>query len=185
MKRRSFVRTTAAAAASGPFLGRVLGANDRIVVGQIGCGGRGRYEISICKRNPQVRIAAVCDVYQPLVDRAKELAGSPADGYQDFRRVIERNDIDAVFVSGPDHWHALQSVMACQAGKDVYCEKPLSLTIDEGRRCELKSATFSGNTRFASDRLAGLLFVKNFSLFGDEPTWFVQGAVDGLEKARH
>ncbi|MCP5109298.1 MAG: Gfo/Idh/MocA family oxidoreductase, partial [bacterium] len=134
MKRRGFLNAGAAAAAAGPFLGNVLGANDRIVVGQIGCGGRGRYELSICKRNPQVRVAAVCDVYQPLVDKAKELAGGNVDGFQDFRRIIERDDIDAVFVSTPDHWHALATVMACQPGKDVYCEKPLSLTIDDGRQ---------------------------------------------------
>ncbi len=134
MKRRGFLNAGAAAAAAGPFLGNVLGANDRIVVGQIGCGGRGRYELSICKRNPQVRVAAVCDVYQPLVDKAKELAGGNVDGFQDFRRIIERDDIDAVFVSTPDHLHALATVMACRAGKDVYCEKPLSLTIDDGRQ---------------------------------------------------
>ena len=135
MQRRSFVKNTAcAAAASGPFLGSVLGANDRIVVGQIGCGARGLYELSICQRNPQIRIAAVCDVYQPLVDKARSRLDGNVDGCQDFRRIIERKDIDAVFVSTPDHWHAVAVIMACRAGKDVFCEKPLSLTIADGRK---------------------------------------------------
>ncbi len=131
MKRRAFLTGTAAA---GPFLGRVLGANDRVVTAQIGCGGRGLYELDVCGRNPQVRIAAVCDVYQPLIDKARSRLGPEVDGYQDFRRILERKDIDAVFVSTPDHWHAPIAVMACRAGKDVYCEKPLSLTIDDGRK---------------------------------------------------
>jgi predicted dehydrogenase len=134
MQRRSFIKNSTYAAASGPFLGTVLGANDRIVVGQIACGARGLYELSICQRNPQVRIAAVCDVYQPLVDKARSRLDGNVDGYRDFRKIIERKDIDAVFVSTPDHWHAIAAIMACQAGKDVYCEKPLSLTIAEGRK---------------------------------------------------
>ena len=132
MRRRTFLKNTTPAAA-GPFLGHVLGANDRITTAQIGCGGRGLYELSICHRNPQVSLAAVCDVYQPLIEKARSRYPG-VDGYQDFRRVLDRKDIDAVFVSTPDHWHALITVMACQAGKDVYCEKPLSLTIDDGRK---------------------------------------------------
>ncbi len=129
MQRRAFLQGAAA-----PVLGRVHGANDRITVAQIGCGGRGLYELDVCSRHPQVRIAAVCDVYQPLIDKARSRLGPGVDGYQDFRRVLDRNDIDAVFVSTPDHWHALITVLACQAGKDVFCEKPLSLTIAEGRK---------------------------------------------------
>ena len=130
MERREFVKATALA----PFAGDVRGANDRITVGQIGLGGRGKYELSVCYRNPGVRIAAVCDVYRPLVDGAVAMLGGKVDGYQDFRRILERKDIDAVFVSTPDHWHAIATILACQAGKDVYCEKPLTHTILEGRR---------------------------------------------------
>ena len=130
MQRREFVQAAAAA----PFAGDVRGANDRIVVGQIGLGGRGKYELSVCQGNPGVRIAAVCDVFQPLVDGAKTQLGGGVDGYTDFRRILDRKDIDAVFVSTPDHWHAIATIMACQAGKDVYCEKPLTHTILEGRR---------------------------------------------------
>jgi predicted dehydrogenase len=135
MKRREFLKRAAVtAAATGPFLGNVRGANDRVVVGQIGCGARGYYELTICQRNPNVRVAAVCDVYKPLVDGAVRLTEGQAEGYGDFRRILDRKDIDAVFVSTPDHWHAIPTILACQAGKDVYCEKPLTHTIEEGRR---------------------------------------------------
>ncbi len=132
MNRRTFFRTSTAVGAA-PFVGSVQGANDRLVVGQIGCGGRGRYEVDICSRHPKFEVAAVCDVFQPLVGKTKADYGIK-DGYQDFRRILDRRDIDAVFVSTPDHWHALIAVEACKAGKDVYCEKPLSLTIDDGAK---------------------------------------------------
>lgn len=130
MERRHFVK----AASAGPFLGRVLGANDRITVGQIGLGARGYYETTITAHNAGVNLAAVCDVFQPLADMTKQKVGGSTEAYTDFRRVLERKDIDAVFVSTPDHWHAPISILACQAGKDVYCEKPLSHTVEEGRR---------------------------------------------------
>ncbi|MGJ5814170.1 Gfo/Idh/MocA family oxidoreductase [Paludibaculum fermentans] len=130
MERRDFVK----AASAGPFLGNVLGANDRITIGQIGLGSRGYYETTITARNSGVDLAAVCDVFQPLAEMTKQKVGGKVEAYTDFRRVIERKDIDAVFVSTPDHWHAPISILACQAGKDVYCEKPLSHTVEEGRR---------------------------------------------------
>jgi len=134
MQRRDFVQTAVTGAAAGPFLSRALGANDRIVVGQIGLGARGYYEVTITSKNPAVDLAAVCDVYRPLADLTRQKVGGRCESYTDFRRILERKDIDAVFVSTPDHWHAPISIMACQAGKDVYCEKPLSHTLQEGRR---------------------------------------------------
>jgi predicted dehydrogenase len=128
MQRRNFL-----AAASGPFLGNVIGANDRIRLGQIGLGARGYYELTICQKDPKVEIAAVCDPFQPFVDHAVKQVGGRAEGYQDFRRVLDRKDIDGVFVSTPDHWHAAIAIRACMAGKDVYCEKPLTHRINEGR----------------------------------------------------
>ncbi len=130
MERRDFLRTTAAAA---PFIGRALGAKDQIRIGQIGLGTRGAYELEICRRTPAVKVAAVADVYEPLVDKYVSASNHAFDGYQDFRRILDRKDIDAVFVSVPDHWHAIATIMACQAGKDVFCEKPLSHTIHEGQ----------------------------------------------------
>jgi predicted dehydrogenase len=127
MNRRDLLKGGAAAAA-------VLGANDRIVVGVIGAGGRGAYEIRVCLGLPDVEVAAVAEVYEPVLRKAVAFAGGRAQGYQDFRRILDRRDIDAVFVSTPDHWHAPATLLAFEAGKDVYCEKPLSHTVVEGRR---------------------------------------------------
>jgi predicted dehydrogenase len=135
--RRSFVKSavgTGVALSSGPFVGRVLGANERPVAGVIGCGGQGRWNLRDFQKTGQVEIAAVCDVYDANMAQLAELSdGKPAQ-YKDYRRILERKDIDFVIISTPDHWHALPMIEACDAGKDVYVEKPLSLTVVEGRR---------------------------------------------------
>ena len=110
-----------------------MGANDHVAVGLIGCGGRGRYVSGLMREAPGVEFAAAADVYLPNAERAKEWAGPSATAYQDFRRLLERKDIDAVLVATPDHWHATIAVLACQAGKDVYVEKPLAHNVREGR----------------------------------------------------
>lgn len=105
------------------------GANDRIGVAYIGCGRRGQQLLRIPKEG---RFVAFADVY---LSRAEELAKKyEARAYQDYRKLLEEKDVDAVVVATPDHWHVLPSIHACQAGKDIYCEKPLSLTVREGRR---------------------------------------------------
>jgi predicted dehydrogenase len=134
MNRREFIKSgVTAAAASGPFLGKVLGANDQVRIGIIAVGSRGSYELEVCSRLPDAKVVAVADVYQALVDRAVSASNGAVAGYQDFRRILDRKDIDAVFVSTPDHWHAPAAIMACQANKDVFCEKPLSHTIHEAQ----------------------------------------------------
>jgi len=112
---------------------RVLGANDRVNVGLIGCGGRGRYVAGLMREAPGVEFGAAADVYLPNAERAREWAGANARAYQDFRRLIEQKDIDAVLIATPDHWHAITTVLACQSGKDVYVEKPLAHNVREGR----------------------------------------------------
>jgi predicted dehydrogenase len=112
---------------------RVLGANDKIRVGLIGSGGQGKSDWKSFLKNPDVTPVAVCDVYEPNLEQGLSLAKGEAKGYRDFRKLLEQKDIDAVIVGTPDHWHALTTIAACQAGKDVYCEKPLSLAIREGR----------------------------------------------------
>jgi predicted dehydrogenase len=76
----------------------------------------------------------VCDVYKPSLDKWAKKLGNNVATYGDFRHILDRDDIDAVFIATPDHWHAIQTIMACDAGKNVYVEKPLSITILEGRR---------------------------------------------------
>ena len=116
----------------------VLGANSRVRIGLIGCGGQGRNDLQAALRLKNVECVALCDVDDEQTGRAfkmvEEQAGQhPALTTRDFRKVIEQKDIDAVIIGTPDHWHALPTILACQAGKDVYVEKPLSLSIGEGR----------------------------------------------------
>lgn len=106
--------------------------SERVVAALIGCGGRGMGLLSI-HDDPRCTIAAVCDVDLQRMAAAKNRIGK-CDAYQDFRRILDRQDIDAVLIGTPDHWHAAMTIMACQAGKDVYCEKPLCRTIQEGRK---------------------------------------------------
>jgi predicted dehydrogenase len=134
ISRRDFAKTAAAAGVASAFGKlRVLGANDRVNIGIIGCGGRG---LDVWKRflkQADVNAVAVCDVYEPFLGRGLEASGGKAASHKDFRHLLDRKDIDAVIIASPDHWHALQTVAACRAGKDVYVEKPLSLTVREGR----------------------------------------------------
>ncbi|NLY00825.1 MAG: Gfo/Idh/MocA family oxidoreductase [Rhodopirellula sp.] len=137
MTRRTFTKSGMAAALGVTALGatRVLGANDRVRMGVIGTGNRGRQVMAFFQKHSDCEIAAVCDVSKSTVDEANEkLLGGRADACGDFRKIIDRKDIDAVLIATPDHWHAIQTVMSCRAGKDVYCEKPLSKTIHEGRK---------------------------------------------------
>jgi predicted dehydrogenase len=137
MKRRDFVTGmlgAAAASAGFPVTARVLGANDRVNVGWIGCGGRGNYDAHLLRQIPNVEIVAVCDVYEPHARAARAKIGSRCQCYHDFRHILEREDVDVVLIATPDHWHAIPAVLACQAGKDVYVEKPLAHTIEEGRK---------------------------------------------------
>ncbi len=133
MHRRNFIQASGlgitALSAS-----RVLGANDRLNIGLIGCGGRGRYVARLMRdSSPNVAYTAVADVYKTNGETARNWAGPDAQCFQDFRKVLELKNIDAVHIATPDHWHAIATVLACQAGKDVYVEKPTSLTVREGR----------------------------------------------------
>ena len=112
-------------------------ASDRIQVGFIGLGGQGTSRLNEFMRHPDVSAAAVCDVDRTHLDRAAALIektqGHTPAKFQDFRKLIESKDLDAVMVATPDHWHAMPVIHACQAGKDVFVEKPLSYSIGEGR----------------------------------------------------
>src|SRR5215471_11853911 len=130
MQRRDFLRTSVVGAAS---YSRILGANDLFTVGLIGSGRRGLVNWGRFLQEPDVNPGAVCDIYRPHMKEGLTKAQGRARGYKDFRKLIEQKDLDAVIVSTPDHWHALPTILACQAGKDVYVEKPLALTVREGQ----------------------------------------------------
>jgi predicted dehydrogenase len=149
--RREFLRKSAAAAAGAASLAlptivspRVFGSpqsaapSDRVRLGFIGVGNRGSQNLgTFLKKLDRVDIVALCDVDSShLADQQKRVEGLTKKkpiGYGDYRKLLENKDIDAVVVSTPDHWHALTTTDACRAGKDVYCEKPLTLTIAEGQ----------------------------------------------------
>jgi predicted dehydrogenase len=135
MNRRELLKTTfAVGAATALGARRVWGANDRVNMGCIGSGGQGRADMRSFLKQPDAEMLAVCDVYDPFREKGIALTEGRAEGLKDFRRLLDRKDIQAVVVAAPDHWHALMTIAACQAGKDVYCEKPLSLTVAEGRK---------------------------------------------------
>ena len=122
---------------------RIAGANRRVRLGLVGCGGRGLYDAGFMKQLPDVEFAALCDVWMPLAEKARAWAGGEATAVQDFRMVLARKDVDALIVATPDHWHAAVTILACQAGKHVYVEKPLAHNVREGRAM-VEAAQHSG-----------------------------------------
>ena len=160
--RRRFLQDSTASAAAvtlglsaigGPAIGTARGANEKIRVGFIGVGNRGTQLLDGFLQQNDVEVAALCDVYEPYlmrdyskvdkklltdlggrVPKMTEKLGDNVARYKDFRQLLDRKDIDAVVVATPDHWHAILAIAACQAGKDVYVEKPLSVTVVEGRK---------------------------------------------------
>jgi predicted dehydrogenase len=135
--RRQFLKTAAAAVATAQF--PILGANDRINLGVIGLGGRGTNHIDFYSTlDSDCRFAALCDVNQAARERAtariqKNKNYAPKN-YADMRQMFDDKDVDAVSVATPNHWHALTTIWACQAGKDVYVEKPASHNSFEGHQ---------------------------------------------------
>lgn len=136
--RRTFLGSTAPAIVGATTLvSRSLadGAkpNEAVRIGLIGCGGRGRHLLSIFRNQPNARIIAVCDVHRGKAEQVRSELGGNVDACQDFRRITERNDVDAVIVATTGHWHVLPAMHACAAGMDVYLEKPVGTSIGEGR----------------------------------------------------
>ena len=143
ISRRRFLAGTAAAIVLPTVIpGSVLGkdgatpASDRIGTGHIGVGGRGSGHMGGFLNRKDAQVIAVCDPYKSKCEKAKARADKVSKGvksYQDFRQLLAHKDIDAVVVASPENWHALHSIHSVKAGKDVYCEKAISLTIAEGR----------------------------------------------------
>lgn len=129
MNRRDLFRSTAAFTAAS--YSRIMGANDRVQLGLIGCGDRGTYVMTVFQKNSSVHVNAVCDVYGERIDQARTKAPD-AKSFKDHRQLLEMKELDAVLVATPDHWHAGTAIDALNAGKDLYVEKPLTLKIEEG-----------------------------------------------------
>jgi predicted dehydrogenase len=142
LSRRDFVRKTAAAGAVGaaaPYLvpAAALGqagtpaASERIRIGLIGCGGMGRGNLANCAAFADVVVTAACDVQKPRLDATVAKYKQSAKPYRDYRELLAQKDVDAVVIATPPHWHALQAIDACRAGKDIYLQKPMTLYLGE------------------------------------------------------
>ena len=141
MNRRSFLKSTLAASAglslSARLRAQTPGANEDIRVGVIGFNGRGENHISEYLKTKGVRIVALCDVDAKVLEKGKAQLvkkGLDVATYQDMRKMMESKDVDAISIATPNHWHSLAAIWGCQAGKDVYVEKPVSHNVWEGRQ---------------------------------------------------
>ncbi len=130
--RRSFLKNAGGALAASVFSGKVLGANDRLVGAYIGTGRMGLGNIRYSRRAADIVQKYVCDVYEPNLQKAVDATDGKAKPVHDFREILADPEVDFVCISTPDHWHAYMTVEACKAGKDVYVEKPISVTVEEG-----------------------------------------------------
>jgi predicted dehydrogenase len=145
VSRRRFIQRSSIAIGALPLFGglvlpnsvRAAAVSEKIRVGLIGCGGMGKGDLATFFLNPEVECPVVCDVDDKQIAEAiklvQEKRNSTPEAVKDFRRVLDRKDVDVLLIATPDHWHALPTVLGCQAGKDIYVEKPLATSIAEGR----------------------------------------------------
>lgn len=153
LSRRDFVKSTAAAGITTAISNmRVMGASDRVRLGFIALGNRGDQVLDAFLEHKDADVVAVCDIYQPYMDFASKKIGTSPKQFKDYRKLLELKDVDAVVISTPDHWHALQMIHACEAGKDVYVEKPLSLCVLEGRKMVEASRKYNRVTQVGIHR---------------------------------
>jgi predicted dehydrogenase len=163
--RRTFTRGLALAGVTTALARRrAAGAGERIGVGIVGCGNKGEALWKNFLAHPDVEPVAVADVYQPFRERGVAMSGGRARAYSDFRKLIDDRDVQAVVVATPDHWHALMTVMACRAGKDVYVEKPLSLVVSEGRAMVDEARRQKRVVQVGSQQRSGAHYARALSL---------------------
>ena len=144
ISRRRFVTSTAAGIvgagaslrgkASAQSTSKPVAPSDRVIVALVGCGGMGKSNLRNFVRMPEVQVAAVCDVWEHNRAGAARIAAGGVQQLADFRRVVDMKEVDVVIVATPDHWHAIPTIAALDAGKDVYVEKPLAHNVYEGRK---------------------------------------------------
>ena len=142
----------------------ILGANDRVRVGFIGVGGMGRSHLNNFQQHDDVQAVTVCDLWEVNRLRAQRMTERQRAGAAtvetDFRRVIDRKDLDAVVVATSDHWHAIPMILACQSGKDVYVEKPISHNVKEGRAMVDAARKYDRVVQVGTQQRSGLHFQK-------------------------
>src|SRR5262249_31186788 len=140
--RRDFLKTAARTTGATAFSGvtfltrpeRVFGANDRVRVAICGLRGRGKDHMAAFSRVPDVEVAALCDIDEEVLEKRRGDVAPGTRTFTDVRRLLEDRSIDAISIATPNHWHALMAIWACQAGRDVYVEKPCSHNLWEGRQ---------------------------------------------------
>ena len=170
--RRDFLKRAGMASATASILAsatsaRPVSPSDKIVVGVLGTGLMGQANMTNFLLHPDVEIAAVCDVYEPHLAKGLQLTEGKAKTYKDFREVLDRKDIDAIIVATPDHWHALQMILACQAGKDVYEEKPIAPSLEEGKRMVEAARKYNRVVQVNTWYRSGLHYQKGVQLIQD------------------
>lgn len=167
MNRRTFLLATAAAQS------QILGANDRLRVGIIGSGGRGRY-LTAQFKELGANMTAVCDVYEPNLQAGLKEASTGARSFRDYRKLLDDKSIDAVIVATPDHWHARMVIDAVEAGKDVYVEKPMTHVIDDGFAIIEAVRRTNRIVQVGTQRRSAEMFLNAKQLFDSGPTGTVR-----------
>ena len=178
MKRRDFLHmaiATTAVAGARPLFARsqqsgAVGANDRIRAAIIGCGNRGRAVAREWIEHADTTFVAACDVDKSRTDATVAefaQAGHKADGFEDYRRILERKDVDAVLIATPDHWHSPMTIEAIAAGKDIYCEKPVSNTVEAAVRMRDAARKTNRIIQIGTQQRSWTHFVEAAKLFQD------------------
>lgn len=162
--RRDFLKAAGTAAVATSFFpGRVLGANDRVNTAFIGMGKMGRANLGIAMKQENLQVHSVCDVYQRNLDWAADIAHKQfpeAKKIKDFREILADKSVDVVCIATPDHWHAYMEVEACKAGKDVYVEKPVSVTVEEAKKMVEAARKYKRVVQAGTQQRSGEHFIK-------------------------
>jgi len=164
--RRDFTKLGAAATLglTARQYAQAQAANDRVRLGFIGVANRGGQLLNAFRQHKDCQVAALCDVQKSTLDAAAQRFDNQPATYGDFRKLIDRKDLDAVVIATPDHWHAIQTITACDAGKDVYVEKPLSITVYEGRRMVEAARRNKRVVQVGTQRRSGTIYAQAHEL---------------------
>jgi predicted dehydrogenase len=182
ISRRSFLATSAAVGATTLFStkARAIGANDDVRIAVIGLNGRGQAHVDAFPQVQGTRVVALCDADDKVLAKAIQKAeqkNQKVQGYKDIRKLLESKDIDAFAIATPNHWHSLMTIWGCQAGKDVYVEKPVSHNIWEGRKCVEAAEKYNRVVQVGTQRRSDLGFREAI-------TWLREGNLGKILYAR-